>query len=215
MGTSAGDPPRAIIMAFRALVVATLVAYASAGMDAGYMQIMMQNMMNMGQQQASGGGNPATGHGCTIPQGQDAGAWMQQQKQQQQYEQQQMAEKIKAQFETVMKEVTMKKHKYAMHVMTEFTTMCACLEQSYTIYQSMFVDNAKKANLTGVMDLNEWAAKKPYDAKNLHEARELIFGGMLYSICTELGKYMTFAQQVEQNIPIYRTNQPPPAPAGK
>merc|ERR1712156_23314 len=113
-------------------------------------------------------------------------------------EQQQMAEKIKAQFEGVMAEVTMKKHRYAMGVMTEFTTMCACLKESYTIYQSMFVETARAANMTDVIDLDQEAQKMPYEAASLKEAKERIFGGMLYSICGALGTYMDFATQVEK-----------------
>merc|ERR1712154_463025 len=94
--------------------------------------------------------------------------------------------KIKAQFESVMKAVTMRKHRYALSVMTEFTTMCACLKESYTIYQSMFVENAKTFNMTDIVDLDEMAQKKPYEASSAKEARELIFSGMLYALCNSL-----------------------------
>ncbi|GFS08597.1 hypothetical protein ElyMa_001278300 [Elysia marginata] len=142
-------------MAFRAVVVAAVVALVSAGMDPGYMNMMgggmmnMQQMMNMGGMGGHNGGNGNDcnhgqgGAGCAIPQGVDMAAYLQQQAEQQQYETQQMAERIKAQFEQVMKDATMKKHRYAMSVMTEFTSMCACASQSLTIYQSMFVENAK------------------------------------------------------------------------
>ncbi|XP_012946517.1 uncharacterized protein LOC101848870 [Aplysia californica] len=217
-------------MAFRAVVAVTLVALVSAGMDANYMNMMnnvnmmnmMQNMggMNMQQGGHNGGGgggcNPATGGGCVIPQGVDVGAYLQQQKEQQQYESQQMAERIKAQFESVMKQVTMKKHRYAMSVMTEFTSMCACAQQSFTIYQTMFVENAKATNMTDVMDLNDWANKMPYEAASAKEARELIFGGMLNALCTALGEFMNFAQRVENNIPVFENNPVTAAPgAGK
>jgi len=218
-------------MAFRAVVVATLVALVSAGMDANYMNMMnnmnmmnmMQNMGGMNMQQGGGNGggsgggcNPATGGGCVIPQGVDVGAYLQQQKEHQQYESQQMAERIKAQFESVMKQVTMKKHRYAMSVMTEFTSMCACAQQSFTIYQTMFVENAKATNMTDVMDLNDWARKMPYEAASAKEARELIFGGMLNALCTALGEFMNFAQQVENNIPVFENNPVTAAPgAGK
>merc|ERR1711970_570850 len=212
------------IMAFRAVVVATLVALASAGMDANYMNMMnmmnnnmggMGMNMNMNMNQGSGC-NPATGGGCVIPQGVDVGAYLQQQKEHQQYESQQMAERIKAQLESVMKQVTMKKHRYAMSVMTEFTSMCACAQQSFTICQTMFVENAKATNMTDVMDLNDWARKMPYEAASAKEARELIFGGMLNALCTALGEFMNFAQQVENNIPVFENNPVTAAPgAGK
>jgi len=139
---------------------------------------------------------------CQIPANVDITAYMEQQKNEQKYEQEQMAAKIKAQFESVMAEVTMKKHRYAMGVMTEFTSMCACLKESYTIYQSMFVQNARAANMTDVIDLDVDAAKKPYEADSLKEAKERIFGGMLNSICTALGNYMTFAEQVENQLSL-------------
>lgn len=133
------------------------------------------------------------------------GDYLQQQMQQQQYETKEMAEKIRAQFESVMKEVTMRKHQYAMNVMTEFTSLCACTESSLQIYQTMFVENAKALNLTNFVD---YADKNymPYQAKNLKEARELIFSGMFYSLCTAVGQFMEFAQQVENSIPIFTNN---------
>merc|ERR1711963_442666 len=127
------------------------------------------------------GNGGCTGGACQVPAGVDIQTYMEQQKQAQQFEQQQMAEKIKAQFEAVMAEVTMKKHRYAM-------------------YQSMFVETARAANMTDVIDLDQEAQKMPYEAASLKEAKERIFGGMLYSICTALGTYMEFATQVENNI---------------
>jgi len=227
MGTSCsclhwGPRARPGIMAFKAIVVATLVALVSAGMDRDYMNYMNQmNMMNMmnqmnmmqnmggmqHQQQQQHGCNPnsPTG-GCQLAQGIDLGDYLQTQMQQQQYESQQMAEKVKAQFEAVMREVTMKKHKYAMSVMTEYTALCACLGQTYNIYQTMFVENARAANLTDIDDLSQYN-KPPYQATSAKEARELIFGGMVNALCTSLGTFMNFAQQVENNIPIFQNNQ--------
>merc|ERR1712141_154025 len=171
---------------------------------------MVQNQMQQHQQmpQQQGGCNPNNGAGCQVPNGVDLTAYMQQQKEQQQYESQQMAEKIKAQFEGVMKAVTMRKHRYALSVMTEMTTMCACLKESYTIYQSMFVEKAKNLNMTDIVDLNDMTNKKPYEASSAKEARELIFGGMLNALCVSLGEFMTFAQNVENNIPIFQNNPP-------
>lgn len=119
-----------------------------------------------------------------------------------------MAQRLKAQFEQVMKDVTMKKHRYAMSVMTEFTSMCACARESITIYQTMFVESAKSLNLTEVFDFNN-ANMLPYQAKSAKEARELIFVGLVNAMCTGLGEYMAFAQQVENNIPIFENVTPP------
>jgi len=202
-------------MAFKLLVVATLVAIASAGMDPKYMMQMMEMMNSMEKEKEMKvpvGNGGCTGGACQVPAGVDIQTYMEQQKQAQQFEQQQMAEKIKAQFEAVMAEVTMKKHRYAMSVMTEFTTMCACLKESYTIYQSMFVETARAANMTDVIDLDQEAQKMPYEAASLKEAKERIFGGMLYSICTALGTYMDFATQVENNINLLQPNPVTAAP---
>ena len=54
--------------------------------------------------------------------------------------------------------------------------------------------------MTDVIDLDQEAQKMPYEAASLKEAKERIFGGMLYSICGALGTYMDFATQVENNI---------------
>merc|ERR1711963_1017960 len=96
---------------------------------------------------------------CQVPMGVDVGEYLKQQKEQQKFEQQKMAAQIKAQFESVMKEVTMKKHKYAMGVMTEFASMCECLGSSTATYQTMFVENAKTLKMTkSVFSLACWRA---------------------------------------------------------
>lgn len=179
------------------------------------MSNMMQQMGNQGgqqqmggqqngHQQQGGGCNPATG-GCTIPQGVDVGEYLKQQMEQQQFETQKMAEKMKAQFEAIMYNVTMRKHRYAMSVMTEFTSMCACARESYNIYQTMFIESAKALNLTDVVDMNK-VTDLPYQAKNAKQARELIFAGMVNALCTSLGNYMAFATEVENNIPQFQNN---------
>jgi len=196
-------------MVFKFVLAAAVVALASAGFDANFMNMMqnaMQQMQHGGNMNMGGnmGGNmPAPSGGCKdgncqVPMGVDVGEYLKQQKEQQKFEQQKMAAQIKAQFESVMKEVTMKKHKYAMGVMTEFASMCECLGSSTATYQTMFVENAKTLNMTDVMDLNQWNAVKPYESKTLKEAKERLFAGMLESICKSLGEYMTFASSVEQ-----------------
>lgn len=214
-------------MAFRAVVIAGLLAFASAGYDPQLMNFMGQ-MMNMmqgsmggddhhgGNQQGGGQGggcDPAKG-GCQVPQGIDVGEYLKQQQEAQAYETQQMTEKMKAQFEKVMQEVTMKKHRYALSVMTEYTSMCACADQAINIYQTMFVETAKASNMTDVVDLTQ-ISMLPYEAKSAKEARELIFAGMVKALCTSLGQFMAFAQEVENNIPIFQNNPVTSDPFGK
>merc|ERR550525_1095850 len=137
---------------------------------------------------------------CSIPMNVDINQYMEEQRQQQQFQAQQTAAEIKAKFDAVMAEVTMKKHRYALSVMTEFTTMCSCLQDSVQIYQSMFVETARATNMTDIIDLEEEARKLPYQATSLKEAKERIFGGMLNALCQSLGQYMQFAQNVETRI---------------
>merc|ERR1711936_307389 len=163
-------------MVYKFVLAAAVVALASAGYDPKFME-MMQGVMNQMQHQPAPSGGCKDGN-CQVPMGVDVGAYLEQQKEQQKFEQQKMAAQIKAQFDSVMMEVTMKKHKYAMGVMTEFTSMCQCLDSGYETYQSMFVKNAK----------------------TLKEAKERLFAGMLESICKALGTYMEFSSQVEDQL---------------
>jgi len=200
-------------MVFKFVLAAAVVALAAAGFDPKFMNMMadaMQNMQNMQNQPAPSGG--CKDGNCQVPMGVDVGAYLAQQKEAQKFEQQKMAAQIKAQFDSVMKEVTMKKHKYAMGVMTEFASMCTCLEEGTSIYQAMFVDNARTLNMTGIVDMNQWNSVQPYDSKTLKEAKERLFAGMLKSICTALGDYMTFSSAVEQQLIAL---QGTPTPAGK
>merc|ERR1712154_612856 len=127
-------------MAFKLLVVATLVAIASAGMDPKYMMQMMEMMNSMEKEKEMKvpvGNGGCTGGACQVPAGVDIQTYMEQQKQ---------------------------------------------------------------------------AQKMPYEAASLKEAKERIFGGMLYSICTALGTYMDFATQVENNINLLQPNPVTAAP---
>jgi len=201
-------------MVYKFVLAAAVVALASAGYDPKFMEMMqgvmnaMQHQggnMNMGGNMNVGGNMPAPSGGCKdgncqVPMGVDVGAYLEQQKEQQKFEQQKMAAQIKAQFDSVMKEVTMKKHKYAMGVMTEFTSMCQCLDSGYETYQSMFVKSARTLNMTDIVDMAQWSAVKPYEAKSLKEAKERLFAGMLESICKALGTYMEFSSQVEDQL---------------
>jgi len=188
-------------MAFKIIVVAAMLALANAGnIDMNMMKMMMENMAAP----APAAGNCANGN-CQLPANVDVNSYIEQQKEAQKFEQQQMSAQIKAKFDAVMVEVTMKKHRYALSVMTEFTSMCACMQSSYDIYQSMFVESARIANMTDIIDMEVESQKMPYEATSMKEAKERIFGGMLYSICTALGTYMEFAQQVEQAITNLQT----------
>merc|ERR1719422_2156592 len=102
-------------MVFKFVLAAAVVALAAAGFDPKFMNMMADAMQN--QPAPSGGCKDGN---CQVPMGVDVGAYLAQQKEAQKFEQQKMAAQIKAQFDSVMKEVTMKKHKYAMGVMTEF-----------------------------------------------------------------------------------------------
>jgi len=196
----------------RVLALSAVVAVASAGFDANFMNMMMQVMQNHNNnnqsnntvvtpQQPAVSGGCASGN-CQVPAGVDVGAYLQQQKQQQSFQQQQMAAKIKAQFDSIMSKVTERKHRYAMGVMTEFATMCGCMETGLQTYQTMFVQNAKALNMTDVYDWNAKLTMKPYEAATLKDAKEIMFGSLVKALCEKIGTYMTFAEQVEQQIAI-------------
>jgi len=197
-------------MIFKVAIVAAVLSLASAGFDANTMTMMMQMMMGMKQNQTQQAPQPQTGgcaNGqCSIPSGVDVATYMEQQKQQQQYQQQQMSAKIKAQFDKVISEVKEKKQRYAMGVMTEITSMCGCLQQQLTVYQTMFVSNAVNLNLTDSLDVNQ-GNKQPFQATSLKEARELVFSGLLRELCEKLGVFMTFAEQVENQITMLNQGQ--------
>merc|ERR1711860_69504 len=170
------------------------------------MMQVMQNNNNNGQQPAPSQQPAVTGGcasgNCQVPAGVDVGAYLQRQKQQQSFQQQQMAAKIKAQFDSIMSKVTERKHRYAMGVMTEFATMCGCMETGLQTYQTMFVQNAKALNMTDVYDWNAKLTMKPYEAATLKDAKETMFGSLVKALCEKIGTYMTFAEQVEQQIAI-------------
>jgi len=194
------------------LVLAAAVASANAG--------LMQQMMPMQQQQMQGGqqmvrmGNggcqqdqngmmPA---GCEIPMGADnIQEYLEQQMEQQQYETQQMAERIKAQFEDMVKEVTVKKHRYVMSMVAEFVSFCECARSSTIIYSS-YLDTARSLNLTEGIEI--WDAnRQPFQAVNEEDARALIFGGLVKTMCETAGTYNAFAEQVIARIPAYQNGK--------
>jgi len=190
------------------LVLAAAVASANAGLMQ-QMQMMQQqqqhNMVPMGNggcQQDQNGMMPA---GCEIPMGADnIQEYLEQQMEQQQYETQQMAERIKAQFEEMVKDVTMKKHRYVMSMVAEFVSFCECSRSSQIIYSS-YLDTARNLNLTEGIEI--WDAnRQPFQAVNEEDARALIFGGLVKTMCETAGTYNAFAEQVMARIPAYQQN---------
>jgi len=141
---------------------------------------------------------------CSIPQGVDVGSYIQSQKDEMKYKQEKMNADIKAQFESVMAEVTMKRHKYAMGIMTEYAAMCSCIDESNSLYDSQFLPGGAAANLTDVIAMPLPSAL-PYDANTLKEAKLRIFAGLLRSSCNYLKTYMSFANQVEGQIAVLNT----------
>merc|ERR1711936_1339643 len=202
MGTLEAAHRRAKIMAFKAVVVATLVALACRihehdGPNDGSNGTIWRDDE---QWRTSATAERLPGWQLPHPTGVDIPAYIQEQKEQQRYESEKMAEKIKAQFEGIMKSVADKKHKYVMYTMTEFVSICACAQSSYNIYNAMFVANAQALNLTNVDTLDDWSDLKPYEAKSTKEAKEVIFAGTLYYMCTYMAGYMEFVTKVEANI---------------
>jgi len=199
-------------MALLLIVIAALVACSNAGMIHDMypqqqmmmqpqQQMMMVPMGNGGCQQNAQGQIPA---GCEIPMQNvdNMEEYLEQQMQQQQYETQQMAEQVKAQFEAMVAEVNMKKHRYVMSLVTEYVSFCTCAGSDQAITQALFVDNAKKLNITDGIEI--WDSnRQPYEAKNEEDARALIFGGLVKTMCESASAYMTFAQQVQNRIPAF------------
>merc|ERR1712033_156930 len=120
--------------------------------------------------------------------------------QQQQYGTQQMAQKIKAQFDEMVASVNAKKYRYVMSLVTEYVSFCECARSSDTIYRAIFLQSANSLNLTDSIEVWD-ASRKPYEAKNEEEARGLIFGGLVQTMCESAGAFLAFADQVSQRIP--------------
>lgn len=132
----------------------------------------------------------------------DMEAYLEQQMQQQQFETQAMAERIRAQFEGLVKNVTMKKQRYAMTLVTEYVSFCECGSSATQVYNALFIQNARNLNLTDSIDMYD-TSKQPYQAQNEEEARMLIFGGLVKAMCESATAFLTFADQVNQRIPAY------------
>jgi len=188
-------------MAFKAFLIAALVAVASAGMSYEYMQMMdAYNKMQEQQHVIPREGDCKNGK-CAIPQGVDVGAYIQSQKDEMRYKEEKLNADIKAQFESVMAEVNAKKHKYAMGIMTEYTAMCACLDESNSVYDSVFIPSAAARNMTDTINM-PLPSELPYEADSLKEAKSRIFAGLVRSTCNSLKSYLNFAETVDQQLTI-------------
>jgi len=192
-------------MAFKAFLIAAIVAVASAGMSMDMVEMMnAYNKVKESEHHVIPRVGDCKDGRCAIPEGVDVGNYIQTQKEEMKFKQERLNADIKAQFETVMSEVREKKHKYAMGIMTEYTAMCACLEDSSNIYDAVFVPSAAAANMTDVIAL-PLPNEMPYEADSLKEAKSRIFAGLLRSTCAALKTYMTFAEQVEQQLQILQS----------
>jgi len=190
-------------MALLLVVMAALVACSNAGMM--HMMQPQQMMMPVG----NGGCNEGHGGGCEIPMPtvENVEEYLEKQMEQQQYETKQMAEKVKAEFQAMVYEAMMKKYRYVMSLITEFIGFCQCADVGTQTYQAVFVENARKLNLTDHIDIyDSTKMKRPYEAKDEEEARELIFGELVKTMCESGSNFITFASQVQNRIPAYLPN---------
>jgi len=203
-------------MALLLVTLAALVAGSQAGMQ--HMQqgnMMMQGMMpnNMMMVQAGNGGcgeGKEDGNGgCEIPMGntiENVEEYLEQQMQQQQYETQQMAEKVKAQFQSMVYDAMMKKYRYVMSLVTEYIGFCQCADVSQQTYQAVFVESARRLNMTDYIEV--WDAnRQPYQAKNEEDARALVFGNLVKTICTSGGTFLEAAARVQARVEQIRAAQ--------
>jgi len=197
-------------MALLLVVMAALVAGSNAGMT------MMQGMMpqqNMMMVQAGNGGcnegQQMGPSGCEIPMGntiENVEEYLEQQMQQQQYETQQMAEKVKAQFQSMVYDAMMKKYRYVMSLVTEYIGFCQCADVSQQTYQAVFVNSARSLNMTDYIEV--WDAnRQPYQAKNEEDARALVFGNLVKTICTSGGQFLEAAGRVQNRVEEIRRLQ--------
>jgi len=206
-------------MALLLVTLAALVACSQAGMQHMQMNngMMMQGMMpNQGMMMVQAG-NGGCGHGeqedgnggCEIPMGntiENVEEYLEQQMQQQQYETQQMAEKVKAQFQSMVYDAMMKKYRYVMSLVTEYISFCTCADVSTQTYQAVFVESARRLNMTDYIEV--WDAnRQPYQAKNEEDARALVFGNLVKTICTSGGQFLEAAARVQARVEQIRAAQ--------
>lgn len=206
-------------MALLLVTLAALVAGSQAGMQhmSGMNNMMMQGMMPQGNMMMVQAGNGGCGHGeqddgkggCEIPMGntiENVEEYLEQQMQQQQYETQQMAEKVKAQFQSMVYDAMMKKYRYVMSLVTEYIGFCQCADVSQQTYQAVFVESARRLNMTDYIEV--WDAnRQPYQAKNEEDARALVFGNLVKTICTSGGQFLEAAARVQARVEQIRQAQ--------
>jgi len=204
-------------MALLLVTLAALVACSQAGMHTMQNNMMMQGMMpqqGMMMVQAGNGGCSEDSKedgkgGCEIPMGntiENVEEYLDQQMQQQQYATQQMAEKVKAQFQAMVQDAMMKKYRYVMSLVTEYISFCQCADVSTQTYNAVFVESARRLNMTDYIQV--WDANRlPYQAKNEEDARALVFGNLVKTICTSGGQFLEAAARVTARVEQIRQAQ--------
>merc|ERR1719361_3407029 len=162
-------------------------------------------------------GNGGCGHGeeekgmagCEIPMGNtidNVEEYLEQQMREQQYETQQMAEKVKAQFQSMVYDAMMKKYRYVMSLVTEYIGFCQCADVADQTYKAVFVESARRLNMTDAIEV--WDANRPpWEAKNEEDARALVFGNLVKTICTSGGAYLEAATRVAARVDQIRLAQ--------
>jgi|ERR1711963_12005 len=204
-------------MALLLVTLAALVACSTANMHSMQNNMMMQGMMpqqqGMMMVQAGNGGcsesESSEEGGCEIPMGntiENVEEYLDQQMQQQQYATQQMAEKVKAQFQAMVQDAMMKKYRYVMSLVTEYISFCQCADVSTQTYNAVFVESARRLNMTDYIQV--WDANRlPYQAKNEEDARALVFGNLVKTICTSGGQFLEAAARVTARVEQIRQAQ--------
>merc|ERR1711963_275617 len=172
--------------------MAALVAGSQAGMT------MMQGMMpqqNMMMVQAGNGGcnegQQMGPSGCEIPMGNTI---------------ENVEEYLEQQFQSMVYDAMMKKYRYVMSLVTEYIGFCQCADVSQQTYQAVFVQSARALNMTDYIEV--WDAnRQPYQAKNEEDARALVFGNLVKTICTSGGQFLEAAARVTARVEQIRQAQ--------
>jgi len=185
-------------MAFRLVFIAALVAVASAGVSWELLEMMakLQNQHQPEPPKAEPEKPSPCSHGqCQIPEGQDVGAYIEQQKQEQKFKSEQMAAQIKEKFEKVMGEVAEKRAAYGIGVMIEIKEICNCMVHNSDLLKANFLES--ESPLSGV---SKYLGKEPKDSGSLAEARKIIFVNMVKKMCDGLLNFSDRMASVEDEI---------------